>query len=363
MKVAIISDWIIGGGAEQVVLQLHQMYPEAPIYTSYISPQWRERLAGADIRTGYLQRWPFSKLRKFLPPLRMRWFSHLKLKDFDLVISSSGAEAKAVKVREDAVHITYCHAPTHYYWARYDEYMGNPGFGLLNPLARFGLKLLAGPMRRADLKASKRPDYFIANSTFTKDQISKYYGRDSVVIHPPVEVEDFAGHNHPASDRSGFVIVGRQAPYKKTALAVQAANLAKQPLIVIGDGPLHKTLRRLAGRKVTLIRHSTHDRLAEHVGRAKGFIFPSIEDFGIAPVEAMAAGTPVLAFDGGGAKDYVNRLTGRFFGQAKAPALADAMRDFAGLNFNHQAIAKYAQQFSAKNFRANVGNFVKKHVK
>ncbi len=363
LRVAIVCDWIIGGGAEQVVYQLHEMYPKAPIYTSYISPAWRKRLDGADIRTGYLQHWPFSKLRKFLPPLRMRWFSHLKLNDYDLVISSSGAEAKAVRVREDTTHITYCHAPTHYYWARYDEYMANPGFGILNPLARLGLKILVGPMRRADLKAAQRPDHYIANSHFTRDQIKKYYKRDAEVINPPVRIEPFAKHNQPAADRSGYVVVGRQTPYKKIDLAIKAAELAGQPLLVIGDGPVHSTLTKLAGRKVTFIRHSTTDRLAEHLGHAKGFVFPGIDDFGIAAVEALAAGTPVLAYSDGGAKDYINKTTGRFFTPAKAEKLAQAMDDFLKINFDHQAIARDAQKYSAKNFRISVGKFIKLVVK
>lgn len=363
MKVAITADWIIGGGAEQVVLQLHEMYPEAPIYTSYISPEWRERLVEADIRTGYLQWWPLSKLRKFLPFLRMHWFSHLKLKDYDLVISSSGAEAKAVRVRDDATHITYCHAPTHYYWGRYDQYMQSPGFGIFDPLARLGLKLLAGPMRRRDYKAAQRPDYFIANSTYIKDQIKKYYGRDSVVIHPPVDVERFSGHSAADGERSGFVTVGRQTPYKRFDLAVKAAELANQPLLVIGQGPAHRMLMKLADRKITFIKESAVDRLAEHIGRAKGFILPGLDDFGIAAVEAMAAGTPVLAYHGGGALDYVNRSTGRFFEPAKPEALAKAMAEFMNSSFDHQAISKHAQNFSAKNFRISVGNFIKKVVK
>jgi hypothetical protein len=170
MKVAIVHDWFVGGGAERVVYELHKMYPNAPIYTAYCSEQWQSRLASTQVITSYMQHWPFSKLRKFLPPLRARWFSRLNLDAYDLVISSSGAEAKAVKVKKPAIHINYCHAPTHYYWGRYDEYMKNPGFGIFDPLSRLGLKLLVGPMRRWDLKAAQRPDYMIANSNFIKDQ-------------------------------------------------------------------------------------------------------------------------------------------------------------------------------------------------
>jgi len=190
MKVAIVHDWFVGGGAERVVEQLHKMFPQAPIYTSYCSDEWRQKLDNKVV-TGFLQNWPFPALRKFVPFLRIWWFSRLKFDGYDLVISSSGAEAKGIKVNKPAVHINYCHAPTHYYWSRYNEYMKRPGFGILDPLARLGLKLLVGPLRRWDYKAAQRPDYIIANSNFTKDQIKKYYGRDSVVVHPPVDIGRF----------------------------------------------------------------------------------------------------------------------------------------------------------------------------
>src|SRR6266542_3559276 len=189
-KVAIVHDWLIGGGAERVVYALHQMYPEAPIYTSYCSPQWRQRMDGKVV-TGFLQHWPFSRLRKFIPFLRIWWFTRLDLSGYDLVISSSGAEAKGIKVPKGTVHISYCHAPTHYYWSRYDQYLKQPGFGIFDPLARLGLRLFVAPLRRWDFKAAQRPDYLIANSSHIQAEIKKYYKRDAVVIHPPVDIERF----------------------------------------------------------------------------------------------------------------------------------------------------------------------------
>src|SRR3990167_1075767 len=218
MKVAIVSDWLIGGGAERVVLELHRMYPNAPIYTSYATDEWKDKLVGKVI-TGYLQSWPFSKLRKFIPPLRGFWFSNLNLSEYDLVISSSGAEAKFIKTKPDTKHIAYIHAPTHYYWDRYEQYLRHPGFGMFDWLARFGLKVLVGPMRRWDFQAAQRPDYLIANSNSTRQQIKKYYKRDSVVIHPPVDIEKFKILNKSSNLRSGFMTAGRQTPYKRIGLA------------------------------------------------------------------------------------------------------------------------------------------------
>src|SRR5690606_13592710 len=160
-KVAIVCDWLIGGGAEKVVLELHNMFPDAPIYTSYVTKRWKRELHGK-VKTGFLQYWPFSKIRKYIPFLRILYFTTLRLKKYDVIISSSGAEAKGVKTRKDQVHVSYMHAPTHYYWGRYDEYIANPGFGRFDWLARLGLKLLIGPLRRWDYKAAQRPDYIIA---------------------------------------------------------------------------------------------------------------------------------------------------------------------------------------------------------
>jgi hypothetical protein len=193
-RVAIVCDWLLSGGAENVVYELHTMYPEAPVYTSYASQEWRQKLFPAKVNTGYLQYWPFSFLRKYVPFLRNMWFSRLKLKGFDVVISVTGAEAKAVNVI-DGVHISLVNAPTHYYWSRYQDYLANPGFGIFNGLARLGLKLLVKPMRKWDYSAAQLPDVLVANSTHTQKQIKKYYGRESTVIHPPVESEKFTAHS------------------------------------------------------------------------------------------------------------------------------------------------------------------------
>ncbi|HXE10033.1 MAG TPA: glycosyltransferase, partial [Verrucomicrobiae bacterium] len=216
-KVAIVCDWLTGiGGAERVVLELHKLYPEAPIYTSQYNPARIDWFKDADVRTTWLQRLP-SGLKKFLPLLRAWAFSHLDLSEYDLVISSSGAEAKGVKTGPDTVHICYCHSPTHYYWIRHDEYLDKPGFPRgLNWLARLGLRLLVNPLKRWDRHAAKQPDYLIANSTHTQAMIKRYYKRDSAVIFPPVEVDRFKlpGNEKPPL-RHGFVVAGRQTPYKR----------------------------------------------------------------------------------------------------------------------------------------------------
>jgi len=358
-KVAIVHDWFVGGGAELVVEQLHVLFPEAPIYTSYCSREWRKRLDGK-VKTGILQYWPLSALRKYLPPLRVWRFSHLKLKGYDLVISSSGAEAKAIKVPATTVHINYCHAPTHYYWSRYGEYMAHPGFGIFNPLARFGLRTLVGPLRRWDYKAAQRPDYMLANSNYIKDQIQKYYDRSAVVVHPPVHTERFrkwANNNQ----RGGLVIAGRQTPYKRFDLAVAACTKLRAPLTVIGNGPEHRRLRRMAGPTVTFLGKVSDEILAEEFGRAQALIFPGLDDFGITAVEAMAAGTPVIAYKAGGALDYVvPGKTGLFFESQTVKSLAGALQQFPKQRFDSRAISVAAESFSVARFNKNMNLIIKK---
>jgi len=359
-RVAIVHDWFLEGGAEKVVLELHRMYPEAPIYTSYCSPDWQKKLGGRVI-TGYLQKWPFSRLRKFLPVLRQRWFQSLDFSDFDLVISSSGAEAKGIKTPKDTVHINYCHAPTHYYWNRYDSYIKNPGFGIMNPLARLGLKALIAPMRKWDLKASKRPNYIIANSTFTQAQIKKYYRRDSTVIHPPVDIEQYLGGQ--ASQRHGFIITGRHVSYKRFDLAIKACSILDLHLDVLGTGPETAKLKRMAGPTVSFKGYVSDAEIVELLQSAEGFIFPGLDDFGIAPVAAMAAGTPVIAYKDGGALDYIHPgKTGLFFEKQTVKSLVATLKDFPKHTFKSVDVQREAEKFSPEKFQKAIETFIKRVV-
>ncbi|MEO7624387.1 MAG: glycosyltransferase [Candidatus Saccharimonadales bacterium] len=359
LKVAIVCDWLTGiGGAERVVLELHKLYPDAPIYTSQYDKNAISWFDDADVRTSGLQRLP-KRLKKFLPLARAWSFRRLDLSEYDLVISSSGAEAKGVKTRPDATHICYCHSPTHYYWIRPDEYLKRPGFPRgFNWLARIGLKMLMETLKRWDLQAAKQPDFMIANSTHTQAMIKKYYKRDSTVIYPPVELDRFKLPTKPPL-RHGFVVAGRQTPYKRIDLAIEACNELKIPLIVIGDGPEHRRLEKLAERNVTFLTNVGDHEIANHFQSALGYIFPGVDDFGIVAVEAMAAGTPVIAYSKGGALDYVvDGKTGLFFDKQDVKSLVAVLETASTKNFRYEAIAEYADQFSAKAFAANIKAFV-----
>ena len=360
MKVAIVCDWLTGiGGAERVVLELHQLYPEAPIYTSQYDPSKIDWFLDADVRTSSLQHLP-KRLKKFFPLLRAWTFSRLDLSDYDLVLSSSGAEAKGVKTGKNTLHISYCHSPTHYYWIRRDEYLKKPGFPFgLNWLARIGLKLLSESLKRWDYQAAKRPDIMIANSTHTQAMIKRYYRRDSTVIHPPVDIDRFKIHGA-VPQRHGFVAAGRQTTYKRFDLAVQACTDLKVPLVVIGRGPDHKRLEKLAGRNVTFLTHVNDSDIVKHFQTAVGFIFPGLDDFGIVAVEALAAGTPVIAYEKGGVLDYVTPgKTGLFFKKQTVESLSAALELATTKSFNNEHIAEHATQFSTAVFTRTMKAFIK----
>lgn len=361
-KVAIVHDWLVGGGAERVVEELHKLYPDAPIYTSYCSPQWRAKLDGKVI-TGFLQHWPFGPLRKFVGILRIWWFGRLDLSGFDVVISSTGnGEAKDITVPKGTTHICYCHSPVRFYWRDYQKYLDQPGFGPFNFLARFGLRLLVGPLRRRDYRAAQKPDYFIANSSFIADQIKQSYGRDASVINPPIDLDRFKLPKSVA--RSGFITMGRQVQIKHTDLIVDACTQLGLPLTVIGNGPEHADLVRRAGPSVTFPENVSDEAMADHLAGAEAFIFAAEEDFGIAPLEAIACGTPVIAYHGGGALDYVKPgLTGEFFSEQTIDSLVSTLQAFNAGKYDKVKVAAFAKDFSPEHFQAAIQNFVDQHSK
>ena len=362
-KVAIVHDWLYGGGAEQVVFNLHKLYPKAPIYTSYCTSQWQEKLNNKVI-TGYLNRWPFTRLRKILVVPRILWFKKLNLKSYDLVIISSGnGEAKFVSnLKPGAKTIFYCHTPVHFYWDKYDEYLKAPGFGIFNPIVRLSLKILVGPLKKADYKAAQKPDVIIANSSHIASKIKQYYNRMSTVIYPPVNLNKLK--KDISKERTGLITVGRQVPYKRIDLFVEAAKNFNMPLKIVGDGPVHKELLKQATglNNVSFYRNISDDHLAELLAGSKLFVFTAIEDFGIAPVEALASGTPVVAFNEGGSLDYVNEKTGILFNKYNAESLSKAVEKALNQKWNHSEIQQFAGRFSEERFAKQMDALIKKEL-
>lgn len=355
-RVAIVHDWLIGGGAEKVVLELHRMFPDAPIYTSYSTDEWRKKLDGKVI-TGYLQH--LRMFRKFLPLLQYRWFRSLKLDGFDVIISSAGnGMAKAIQKPSGATHVCYCHTPVHYLWRHYERYLKRPGFGPFNFLARHGLKILVSPLRRLDYKTAQNVDQFIANSTHIKADIKRFYNRDAVVIFPPIDTTRFSSA-HGSTKRQGFVTAGRLVPMKHTNIIVEACNTLKAPLTVIGGGPELPRLKALAGPTIAILGHVSDTVLLDTFSKSEAFIFASFDDFGVAPVEAMAAGLPVIALKAGGALDYViPGKTGEFFIEQTVESLQAALETFDPSYYANNEIAAHAQQFSSEHFRHSIKNFI-----
>lgn len=355
LRVAIVHDWLVGGGAEKVVEQLHIMYPDAPIYTSYATDEWRKRLDNKVV-TGWLQH--FGRLRKFLALGRIWWFQGLKLDGYDLVISSSGnGEAFAVKTGPNTLHVNYCHSPTHYYWRHYDTYMERPGFGIFDPIARLGLRLLVGPLRKWDYKAAQRADVIVANSSHIQADIKQYYSRESTVVFPPIDTDKISVTK--SQKRQGFVTSGRLAPAKHVDVIVDAATSLNLPLTVIGKGPAYDDLVRRAGPTVQLLGFVDDSDLYNTWASAEAFIFASYDDFGMSPVEAMAAGTPVIAYRAGGSLDYVTPgVTGEFFDEQSAQSLIPILQSFNSSKYNSDDIKNHSQRFSVVNFRKNMQKII-----
>ena len=360
MRVAIVVDWLTEvGGAERVLLAVHQLYPDAPIYTSQYRPHRVDWFKGADVRTGWLNVLPRG-LRKFMAPLRALYFKHLDLSEYDLVISVANAEAKGVKTSPSSVHVAYLQGPpTQYYWGQYDAYIKNPGFGKLNFLARWGLKTLIKPMRKADLAEAKRPDLLIANSNYVADEIKKYYKRDSQVVYPPVDV---SGLRHtkvkpvnPFGKAEFYVVTGRQVNWKRVDLAVDACIKTNRNLLVIGDGAEHMNLlTRAAGHENIkfLPRYNGPAEIKQYLLAARGFIFCSIEPFGISPVEALACGCPVLALKQGGSLDIIeDRVNGIFFDKQTVDSLINGLNQFEQIKFSGKAVEKSVEKFDTEQFK------------
>ncbi len=350
-KVAIVADWLTNmGGAERVVLALHDAFPDAPIYTSTFTPETMPAFAGLDIRTTKLQNLPrpLRKLHKFFPTQRVRAFAELDLSEFDVIISSSSAEAKQVrKTRPGQVHICYCHTPIRYYWSHYDEYKKDPGFGKLNWLVRLVMPFMVPALKKADFAAAQDVDVFIANSSTVQARIKEYYGRVSTIIHPPVDVSRF----DPARERANYyVALGRQVPYKRIDLAVTVATELGISLKVFGDGSEHARLVAMAGPNVEFFAdrfgNASDSEVTQALNQAKGYLFPAEEDFGIVQVEALAAGAPVIAYRGGGALDIVeDGISGVLFDHQAVETLSDAVIKAESLTFLPATLQRKAKRF------------------
>lgn len=370
MKTAIVCDWLtVYGGAEKVIGQLIDCYPDADIFAvvDFLPPDQRDFLRGKPVQTTFIQHMPFARkhYRHYLPLMPLA-IEQLDLSAYDLVLSSSHAVAKGVLTGPNQVHISYVHSPIRYAWDLQHQYLRETGLDKKwrGWLARY----LLHKIRLWDLRSAAGVDYFIANSQFIAKRIAKTYRRDATVIYPPVNVDQFQPGQH---KQEFYLTASRLVPYKKVDLIVEAfQTMPDKQLIVIGDGPDMAKIRKKAGSNVTLLGYQSDNVLRNHMQKAKAFIFAAEEDFGIAPVEAQACGTPVIAFGKGGALETVRGLnhtapTGLFFEEQSIPALKLAVQAFEynQSKFTSRACVENASRFHPDQFKAAVTAFVAEKTK
>jgi glycosyltransferase involved in cell wall biosynthesis len=362
MQTALIHDWLNQtGGAESVLETFHGLYPQAPIYTSMYAPQ---RMPAAyrqwDIRTSFMQQLPgvTTHHQAFLPLYPLA-FDRLNLSAFDLIISNASAFCKGIHARPGAVHLCYCLTPTRFLWM-YPEYVAREGLGRL---PRTVLPPLIRLLRAWDRAAADRVTAFAAISVAVQRRIRQFYGRESEIIYPPVAEGAFLPTS-PGQPGDYFLSVGRLIPYKRVDLAVRAFTDLGLPLVVIGDGRDRAALERLAGPNVRFLGRVSEEEKRRYLAGCRAFLFPGEEDFGIAPLEAQAAGKPVIAFAGGGALDTIQEgVTGEYFRQPTVESLAEVVRGFEPSRYDPAACIANARRFDTANFQTNWRAFVAKNVR
>lgn len=360
MRVAIVHDWLNTkmGGAESLLLEMAALYPDAPIYTLIYDRQaFGDAIDPERIRTSFLQKFPaFIKKRpRYLLPLIPTAIEQLDLSEFDLVLSQSGAYAKGVITRPETLHICYCNSPMRAVWDYWPRYVDEQGVG---PVRRMAIHRLTSKLRLWDYYSAARVDVWIANSKNVASRIKKYYHQNSVVIYPGAHTDRYQPvATHLKEDY--FVTLANLTPYKKIDLAIEACNRLGKPLVVIGEGSDRRRLEQLAGPTIHFAGRVGDAELPDLLAKARALIFPNEEDFGIAPIDAMAAGTPVIAYGKGGVTEtVVAGKTGVFFDQPTTDSLAECLQRFDEHDFKTSDLVARSKRFTMSHFRHELEQFV-----
>ena len=359
IKVAIVHDWLITiAGAEKVLMELLRLYPGADLFSivDFLSDSDRQKIFGKRAKTTFIQYLPFARryFRHYLP-LFPKAIESLDLTGYDLVISSSWAFAKGIKKRPGQKHICYCHTPIRYAWDLKSEYLAT----LTSPKRELVDRILAY-IRWWDLRTAQGVDLFIANSTCVRERIQRIYKKDAVVIHPPVDTERF---ELDTQKDDYYLTLSRLVPYKKTALLVQAFNdMPNRRLKVVGVGEEYEKIKGMAGPNVEVLGYKDDEEVARLMRRAKGFVYGALEDFGIVMAEALACGTPVIAYEKCGARDIVREGCGVLFSQQKVESIKEAVERFERMEFDYQSIRQNALQFSKEKFRTKVKKVIDENI-
>ncbi len=366
-RIAIVCDFLTTlGGAERVVMAMHEAFPDAPIYTAIYNEDKLPEFRALDVRPSKLQRIP-RKLRAFyklFPTMAVKAMRQLDLSEFDIILTSSYLHGHQVtKTRPDQVIINYCHTPPRYYWSHYDEYRRDPGYGKLNPFVRALMPLMIPRQRKLDLQAAAKVDVFIANSSVTQARIKQYYNRPSTVIFPPV----MTGRFTPERTRGDYYVTsGRQLPYKRYDLAVEACTRLNRKLVVVGNGPAHEQLTRVAGPTIEFRTDRFGDasdaELERLLNSARGYIYAAEEDFGIVQVEALAAGAPVIALGRAGTLDIVDDgVSGVLFAQQTVDDAMAAIKRLETLDILPATARRKAKRFDQSLFITKLRKIVSDH--
>jgi glycosyltransferase involved in cell wall biosynthesis len=358
MRTAIVHDFLAqAGGAERVVEQFMQVFPNAPIYTSVFDPNSTlPCFANKDVRTSFLQKWLIARraLHKLALPYYPAAFEEFDLSAYDLVLSSSSSFAKGVITGPQTCHVCYCHTPARFAW-RYHEYVGRSLSGkLLTPFLRRVMREL----RAWDVEVSQRVDYFIVNSENIANRVRKYYRREpDAVIYPPVDTRKYEPVC-PSQVGDYFLVVSRMVGYKRVDLAIEACNRLQVPLHIVGGGPEWSALHRIAGPTIRFLGYLSDAETANEYAHCRAMILPGEEDFGITPLEAMASGRPVIAFGAGGALEtVVDGQTGLFFREQHIDSLCAALKSLDPFSFEPALLRAHAMRFDTAVFIEKIREF------
>ena len=357
-RVALVHDWLNQmGGAERVLLEMARLWPDSPIYTSIFDPDaLDEEFASLDVRTSLMQVLPavFSHHRRYLPAYAAT-FARWWISDADVIISNASGFCRWIPTNGNTTHVCYCLTPPRYLWDSQRYLAAERDYPrALDGAVRLGLEGL----RRLDKMMADRTDYFIAISRCVAERIRRYYGRRSDIIYPPVRTEQFAPA--PAAEIGDhLLLVSRLAPYKRIDVAIRACNALKLRLKILGTGRAEPDLRSISGPTIEFAGRVSEQRLAHELARCRAVIFPGEEDFGLVPVEAQAAGRPVIAFAGGGALETVLAdRTGVFFDQPTAPSLIATLEQFDAGSFDPGTLVDHAQKFSVARFASELSAYI-----